>query len=72
MFLMFRQQQSDVPPEIWDDLEKELNKTSMNDLISMLIPVYIKHLSCVSSHWPPFRFNDSKRAETATVHTGEN
>lgn len=45
MFSMFRQQQSNVPIEIWNDLEKEMNKTSMNDLISMLIPVYSKHLT---------------------------
>ena len=45
MFSMFRQQQSNVPTEIWVDLEKEMNKTSMNDLISMLIPVYSKHLT---------------------------
>ena len=45
MFSMFRQQQSNVPTEIWVDLEKEMNKTSMDDLISMLIPVYSKHLT---------------------------
>jgi uncharacterized protein len=44
MFSMFRQQQTNVPAEIWDDLEKEMNKTSMNDLISMLVPIYSKHL----------------------------
>ena len=45
MFSMFKQQQSNVPTEIWNDLEKEMNKTSMDDLISMLIPVYSKHLT---------------------------
>ncbi|URW80940.1 DUF2059 domain-containing protein [Xiashengella succiniciproducens] len=45
MFSVFKQQQSNVPTEIWNDLEKEMNKTSMDDLISMLIPVYSKHLT---------------------------
>ena len=45
MFSMYRQQLTNIPSEIWDDLEKEMSKTSMNDLISMLVPVYSKHLT---------------------------
>lgn len=45
MFSMFREQMEEVPSEIWDDLENELGKTSINDLVEMLIPVYKKHLT---------------------------
>lgn len=45
IFSMYRQQQSDVPTDIWNDLEEEMNKTTMNDLITMLVPVYSKHLT---------------------------
>jgi len=45
MFTMFRSEYNDVPDEIWDDLEKEFNKTTIDDLIDMLVPVYSKYLS---------------------------
>jgi uncharacterized protein len=45
MFVMFKQQSSDVPDEVWADLEKEFLQTSMDDLVDMLAPVYEKHLT---------------------------
>ena len=45
MFTMFKQQYPDTDPEIWDDFELEFQKTSMDDLTDMLVPVYQKHLS---------------------------
>jgi hypothetical protein len=45
MFTMFRSEYNDVPDEIWDDLEKEFNKATVDNLIEMLVPVYLKHLS---------------------------
>jgi hypothetical protein len=45
MFKLYREQQSDIPAEIWTDFEKEMSKTSMDDLVDMLVPVYSKHLT---------------------------
>lgn len=45
MFTMFRQQYSDVESDVWDDLEKEFSKTSLNDLTEMLVPVYSKYMT---------------------------
>jgi len=45
MFNMFKEQYSDVDEKVWDDFEKEFLKTSMNDLVEMLAPVYVKYLS---------------------------
>jgi len=45
MFTMFKQQYSTVDAETWTELEKEFNKTSINDLVDLLVPVYQKHLT---------------------------
>ena len=45
MFDIFKQQHTEVDKEIWDELEKEFQKTSISDLIEMLAPVYKKYLS---------------------------
>ena len=45
MVAMYRQQSSSVPVEVWDEVEKEFKKTSMDDLVDMLVPVYQKHLT---------------------------
>ena len=42
---MYKQQHSEVSTGIWDDLEKEFLKTSINDLVDMLVPVYSKYLT---------------------------
>ena len=45
MLGMFKQEEPDIPEEIWNDLEGEFLKTSIQDLVDMLIPVYQKHLT---------------------------
>ncbi|WP_199141315.1 DUF2059 domain-containing protein [Pedobacter sp. ASV12] len=40
-----KQQQSDIPAEFWTEMETELKKTSMTELLDLLLPVYQKHLS---------------------------
>ena len=45
MFNMFKEQYSNVDEKVWDDFEKEFQKTSMNDLVQMLAPVYVKYLT---------------------------
>jgi uncharacterized protein len=45
MFEMFKQQKGNVPDNIWADLEAEISKTSVDDLVEMLTPVYAKHLT---------------------------
>jgi hypothetical protein len=45
MFTMFKQQYSNVKPDVWDDFEKEFSKTSLNDLTEMLVPVYFKYMT---------------------------
>ena len=43
--IMFKEQYTEVDPEIWDELEKEFSKTSMKELTEMLVPVYSKYMS---------------------------
>ncbi|GAB3661739.1 hypothetical protein GCM10028791_36490 [Echinicola sediminis] len=45
MFAMFKQQNPNVQIEKWDELEKAYLKTSMDELVEMLVPVYRKYLS---------------------------
>lgn len=45
MFAMYKQQYSNVEAEVWNDLEKECTKTSLNDLANMLAPVYSKYMT---------------------------
>lgn len=42
---MLKQQKTNVPDSIWSDFENEFSKTSMDDLVEMLIPVYQKHMT---------------------------
>lgn len=44
MFVMFKQK-GNVPEEVWAGLEQEFLKTSMDELVAMLTPVYEKHLT---------------------------
>jgi hypothetical protein len=41
----FRQSATTVPSEFWDEAEKEMLGTSLNELVDLLAPVYKKHLS---------------------------
>lgn len=45
LITMFKQQYSDVSDEIWDELANEFLKTSLNDLVDMLVPIYKKYLT---------------------------
>jgi uncharacterized protein len=45
MFAMFRQQKSSVPADVWSELEKEMQKTSIEELTTMLTPVYQKQFT---------------------------
>ncbi len=39
-----RNTRNDVPSELWDELHTEFKKTSLDDLVEMLAPVYFKYL----------------------------
>lgn len=45
MFSLFRKQKTTVPDTIWAEYQSEFLKTSMDDLVTMLEPVYSKHMS---------------------------
>ncbi|GAB4407207.1 MAG: DUF2059 domain-containing protein [Microscillaceae bacterium] len=45
MLETFKGMRSEVPAAFWDDFEVEVMKTSINDLVEMLTPVYFRHLS---------------------------
>ena len=45
MIGMFKEQKSEVPDSVWNALEAEFANTSMDELVTMLVPVYEKHLS---------------------------
>ncbi|MNL09376.1 hypothetical protein D3C87_1301360 [compost metagenome] len=45
MISIFKQQQSNVPTEFWDEFAVELNKDAIGQLINMILPIYQKHLT---------------------------
>ena len=45
MFNIFKQQQTNVPDSVWTEFESEFLKTSLDELVEMLLPVYQKHLT---------------------------
>ncbi len=45
MFVMFRQQSPKVPESVWTEFSQEFSKTSIDDLVEMLSPVYQKQFS---------------------------
>jgi uncharacterized protein len=45
MFGMFKEHYPEAGSDVWDDLEKEFSKTSLNDLTEMLVPVYSKYMT---------------------------
>jgi hypothetical protein len=45
MMAMFRQQSPNVEAVVWDEFEQEFSKTSINDLVEMLVPVYRKYMT---------------------------
>lgn len=40
-----REQNNQVPEKFWDEMEKEMTETGIEDLTVLLIPVYQKHLT---------------------------
>lgn len=45
MISMFKQQQSKVPVEFWDEFTAEVNKDALNQLVNLILPIYQKHLT---------------------------
>lgn len=45
MVTMFKQQQTNVPGEFWDELTSETDKMAIDQLIDLLTPIYQKHLA---------------------------
>jgi len=45
IFNMFKQQKTNVPDSMWTNLETEFSKTSINELVDMLSPVYQKFMT---------------------------
>lgn len=45
MLNMYKQQYSNVKAEVWAELEKEFLKTSLDNLTTMLAPVYQKYMN---------------------------
>ena len=45
MISMFKQQQSNVPNEFWDEFTAEVNKDAFENLINLILPIYQKHLT---------------------------
>ena len=45
MVSMFKQQQSNVPKEFWDEFTIEVNKNAIDQLVNLVLPIYQKHLT---------------------------
>jgi len=45
MITMFKQQQTKVPQEFWEEISLEMNKVAIDDLVGLTLPVYQKHLT---------------------------
>lgn len=45
IIVMFKQNYTNVPSDVWDEFEKEFSKTSVDDLVELLAPIYHKHLT---------------------------
>ncbi|MET1055074.1 MAG: DUF2059 domain-containing protein [Pedobacter sp.] len=45
MVTMFKQQQPNVPAEFWDEFGVEANKDISNQLLTLMLPIYQKHLT---------------------------
>jgi hypothetical protein len=45
IMVMFKQNYTNVPSNVWDEFEKEFSKTSVDDLVELLAPIYYKHLT---------------------------
>ncbi|MHA4896335.1 DUF2059 domain-containing protein [Pedobacter sp. PWIIR3] len=45
MITMFKQQQTEVPEVFWNEFQAEAEKNSFDDILTLLVPVYQKHLT---------------------------
>lgn len=45
MVSMFKQQQSNVPKEFWDEFAIEVNENAIDRLVNLVLPIYQKHLT---------------------------
>lgn len=45
MISMFKQQQSSVPNEFWEEFSIEINKNAINRVVDLILPIYQKHLT---------------------------
>ncbi|WKZ59439.1 MAG: DUF2059 domain-containing protein [Cyclobacteriaceae bacterium] len=45
MMSNFKNMNSQVPEEFWKEMENEMLKTSIDDLVTVMVPVYKAHLS---------------------------
>lgn len=45
MVSLFKQQQSNVPDEFWNEFSTEVNKDAFNQLFNLILPIYQKHLT---------------------------
>ena len=45
MIEQFKKTEKSVPPEFWNDFEKEFMETSLDDLVDVFSPIYFKHLT---------------------------
>lgn len=41
----FKKSKTEVPDEFWQEMEQEMSKTSLDDLVELTAPIYAKHLS---------------------------
>lgn len=45
MVVSLKQQQPNIPAEFWTEMEAELKKTSMTELLDLLLPIYQEYLN---------------------------
>lgn len=45
MTAMYKQQKTEVPETVWNEINSELTDTAMKDIVASLIPVYKKYLT---------------------------
>lgn len=45
MMIMFRQQHPAVPAAVWDEVDLEMNKIAIDQIVDLIVPVYQKHLT---------------------------
>ena len=45
MISMFKEKETSVPEEFWNEMSLELNKVAIDDMVTLVLPVYQKHLT---------------------------